>query len=70
MKEMKCKCVIGKNKDNRINAIIRCDKIKVEDFSESRCEYTVYIYKAYMHDGILCYDLTGTLFCNKYEIEE
>lgn len=63
MNKIICKRVVARDKNNRIVAILCCDYIKVDEFSDARQEYTIYLYDE--KDNFI-----GNLFCYKYEILE
>ena len=56
-----CKRVVGKDRNGRITSIIKCNSIIVDEFSETRQEYTIYIYDE--KDLFI-----GNLYCYSYEV--
>ena len=56
-----CKRVVGKDRNGRITSIIKCNSIIVDDFSDTRQEYTIYMYDE--NDLFI-----GNLFCYSYEV--
>lgn len=56
-----CKRIVGKDKNGRITAIIKCSSIIADEFSETRQEYTIYMYD----ENKL---FIGNLYCYSYEV--
>ena len=63
MKKIKCKRITARDKNERITAILLCSYIIVDEFSDARQEYTIYMYDEKNN-------FIGNLFCYKYEILE
>lgn len=57
-----CKRVVGKDRNGRITSIIKCNYIIVDEFSETRQEYTIYIYDE--NESFI-----GNLYCYSYEVK-